>query len=143
MKQRSLFMDERDKLSNSLLTERNPSRLTSVDDDDDDDADGKALHIDESIKSSDSIPFVEEVVIENTEASLSRSSSQHSDDEDHDQSLENGAKIPDDYELPDLPPDLKMAVEQKDVKQFAPHTFLRKVLLNLIYNDVAKKHNLL
>jgi hypothetical protein len=57
LKQRTLFMDEREKLSQRLFSEKSQSSMSM-----DDDQEGQSLFIDESVKSSDSIPFVEEIV---------------------------------------------------------------------------------
>ncbi|CAF3502492.1 unnamed protein product [Rotaria sordida] len=112
---------------------------------DDGDNEGQLLFIDENIKTCDSIPFVEEVVIENAEASLSKSSSStHSEDEEHDDRLiENEIQLQEDYELPQFPTDLKLVVDQKNFTKLAAHTYFRRVLLNLVYDDIAHKHNLL
>ncbi|CAF1375267.1 unnamed protein product [Rotaria sordida] len=111
---------------------------------DDGDNEGQLLFIDENIKTCDSIPFVEEVVIENAEASLSKSSSTHSEDEEHDDRLiENEIQLQEDYELPQFPTDLKLVVDQKNFTKLAAHTYFRRVLLNLVYDDIAHKHNLL
>jgi hypothetical protein len=133
-------MDERDKLLNTPYAEQDQSGSTSTDDNQEE----KSLYIDENMKSSDSIPFVEEIIIENTETSLSDSSVHHSDDEQYDDHLlENKVKIPDEYELPEFPADLKAVVEQKNMAKLAGHTYLRRILLNLVYAEIANKHNLL
>jgi hypothetical protein len=135
-------MDKREKLSYKSFTEKIQSNSTPTDDDDDQEE--QPLLIDEHMKSSDSIPFVEEIVIENTEESLSNSSNNHSDDEaNDDQLIENEIKVPEDYELPPFPADLKFVVDQKDLTKLAAHSYLRKVLLNLVYDDIANKHNFL
>ncbi|CAF2077322.1 unnamed protein product, partial [Rotaria magnacalcarata] len=104
----------------------------------------QSLFIDENIKSADSIPFVPEVVIENTEVSSSNSSNNHSDDEENeDQLIEKEIKLQEDYELPPFPADLKFVVDQKDLTKLAAHSNLRRVLLNLVYDDFANKHHLL
>ncbi|CAF4425580.1 unnamed protein product, partial [Adineta steineri] len=68
-------MDEREKLLSKLCTEKDQSHSTSIDDND---SEEQLLHIDENMRSSDSVPFVEEIVIENTEVSLFDSNKNHS-----------------------------------------------------------------
>ncbi|CAF4186170.1 unnamed protein product [Rotaria sordida] len=141
LKQRTLFMDERDKLSNKSVSKKIRSNLTSTNDSS---SEENQLFIDEPAKSSDSIPFAEEVVIESTELQFSSSSDNHSDNQENDDQLTNSEiKIQEDYQLPEFPADLKFVVHQKDLSKLAHHTNLRRVLLNLIYDDVANKHNLL
>ena len=141
LKQRTIFMDEREKLSCIVSTKTVESNSTQANDDNNEE---QPLFIDENFKPSDSIPFVEEVVIENTEVSLTNSSSTHSEEEEHDdQLIENEIKLPEDYELPKFPSDLRLVVEQRDLTKLSPHTHLRRVLLNLVYDDIANKHNLL
>jgi hypothetical protein len=135
-------MNEREKLSCKSFSEKIQSN--SRPSDNDDDQEEESLFIDENMKSSDSIPFVEEIVIENTEVLLSNSSNNHSDDEENDdQLIENKVKLQEDYELPPLPNDLKFVVDQKDLTKLVAHSYLRKVLLNLVYDDIANKHHLL
>jgi hypothetical protein len=141
LKERTIFMDEREKLSYRSFTEKVQSNSTPTDDDHQEE---RSLSIDENMKSSDSIPFVKEIVIENPEVSLSNSSNNHSDDEENgDQSIENEIKLQEDYELSPLPADLKLVVDQKDLTKLAAHSYLRRVLLNLVYDDIANKHHLL
>jgi hypothetical protein len=133
-------MDERDKLLNTPYAEKNQSGSTLTDDNQEE----KSLYIDENMKSSDSIPYVDDIIIENTETSLSNSSNNHSDDEQcDDHLLEKKVNIQDDYELPEFPADLKLVVEQKDMTKLAGHTHLRGILLNLVYADIANEHKLL
>ena len=133
-------MDEREKLASKSFNEKIQSNSTSTDDGEEE----QPLIIDENIKHSDSIPFVEEIVIENTEVSLSNSSNNHSDDEENgDQLVDNEIKLPDDYQLPPFPADLKFVVDNKDLAKLAAHSYLRRVLLNLIFDDIANKHHLL
>jgi hypothetical protein len=134
-------MDEREKLSCNSFSEKIQSNSTPTDDDGQEE---QSLFIDENMRSSDSIPFVEEIVVENTEVSLSNSSNNHSDDEENDdQLIENEIKLQEDYELPPFPADLKFVVDQKDLTKLAAHSYLRRVLLNLVYDDIANKHHLL
>ncbi|CAF1021362.1 unnamed protein product [Adineta steineri] len=96
------------------------------------------------MRSSDSIPFVEEIVIENTKVSLFDSNKNHSDNEENDNQIEeNIIKLQNDYKLPTFPDDLQFVVDQNDLTKLARHSYFRKVLLNLIYNDIANKHQLL
>ena len=81
LKQRTIFMDEREKLSCTSSTEKIQSNSIQTDNDDQEE---QSLFIDENMKLSDSIPFIEEIVVENTEISLSNSSNNHSDDEEED-----------------------------------------------------------
>jgi len=141
LKQRTIFMNEREKLSCKSFSEKIKSNSTPSDDDDQEE---ESLFIDENMKSSDSIPFLEEIVIENTDVSLPNSSNNHPDDEENDdQLIEKKVKLQEDYELPPLPNDLKFFVDQKDLTKLVPHSYLRKVLLNLVYDDIANKHHLL
>ncbi|CAF4097291.1 unnamed protein product, partial [Adineta steineri] len=141
LKQRTIFMDEREKLLSKLCTEKDQSNSTSIDDND---SEEQLLLIDENMRSSDSVPFVEEIVIENTEVSLFDSNKNHSDNEENDNQIEeNIIKLQDDYKLPTFPDDLQFVVDQNDLTKLAPHSYFRKVLLNLIYNDIANKHQLL
>ncbi|CAF2903414.1 unnamed protein product [Rotaria sp. Silwood2] len=141
LKQTTLFLDEREKLSYKLCSEKIQSNPTPIDDDDQEE---QSLFVDENMKSSDSIPFVDEVVIENTEVSSSNSSNNHSDDEENDdQLIEKEIKLQEDYELPPFPTDLKFVIDQKDFTKLAAHSNLRRVLLNLVYDDIANKHHLL
>ncbi|CAF4440862.1 unnamed protein product, partial [Adineta steineri] len=122
-------------------TEKDQSNSTSIDDND---SEEQLLLIDENMRSSDSVPFVEEIVIENTEVSLFDSNKNHSDNEENDNQIEeNIIKLQDDYKLPTFPDDLQFVVDQNDLTKLAPHSYFRKVLLNLIYNDIANKHQLL
>ncbi|CAF3234312.1 unnamed protein product [Rotaria sp. Silwood2] len=141
LKQRAIFLDEREKLSYKLCSEKIQSNPTPIDDDDQEE---QSLFVDENMKSSDSIPFVDEVVIENIEVSSSNSSNNHSDDEENDdQLIEKEIKLQEDYELPPFPTDLKFVIDQKDFTKLAAHSNLRRVLLNLVYDDIANKHHLL
>ncbi|CAF2779622.1 unnamed protein product [Rotaria sp. Silwood2] len=141
LKQRTIFLDEREKLSYKLCSEKIQSNPTPIDDDDQEE---QSLFVDENMKSSDSIPFVDEVVIENTEVSSPNSSNNHSDDEENDdQLIEKEIKLQEDYELPPFPTDLKFVIDQKDFTKLAAHSNLRRVLLNLVYDDIANKHHLL
>ena len=74
-------MDEREKLSCIVSTKTVESNSTQANDDNNEE---QPLFIDENFKPSDSMRFVEEVVIENTEVSLTNSSSTHSEEEEHD-----------------------------------------------------------
>jgi hypothetical protein len=141
LKQRTIFIDERDKLSHKAFNEKIQSNSTLMDDDNQEE---QSLIIDENVKSSDSIPFVEEIIIGNTEVSLSDPSNNHLDDEENDDQLtDDETKLPEDYELPPLPADLKFVIDQKDLTKLAPHSNLRRVLLNMVYDDIANKHHLL
>jgi hypothetical protein len=141
LKERTVFMNEREKLSSKLLNEKNQSNSTLTNDHDQEE---QGLFIDENMKSPDSIPFAEEIVIENTEVSLSISSSNLSSNEENvDQLKENETKLDDDYQLPPLPDDLQFVVDQKDLTKLVAHSHLRRVLLNLVFDDVAHKHQLL
>ncbi len=135
-------MDEREKLSCTSSTEKIQSNSIQTDNDD---LEEQSLFIDENMKLSDSIPFIEEVVVENNEISLSNSSNNHSDDEEEedDQLSEIEVNLQEDYALPEFPADLKLVVEQKNLTKLAPHSYFRKMLLSLIYDDIANKHNLL
>ncbi|CAF1613054.1 unnamed protein product, partial [Rotaria sp. Silwood1] len=125
LKQRTLFLDEREKLSYKLCSEKIQSNPTPIDDNDDQEE--QSLFVDENMKSSDSIPFVDEVVIENTEVSSSNSSNNHSDDEENDdQLIEKEIKLQEDYELPPFPTDLKFVTDQKDFTKLAAHSNLRR-----------------
>jgi hypothetical protein len=140
LKQRTIFMDEREKLSSKSFTEKIQSDSTPTDDDD---QEQQSLIIDENMKSSDSIPFVEEIIIENMEVSLSNLNNNQSDDEENDDQLTaNEIKLQEDYELPTFPADLKFVVDQKDLTKLAAHSYLRRVLLNLVYDDIANKRHL-
>ncbi|CAF3311671.1 unnamed protein product [Rotaria socialis] len=71
-------------------------------------------------------------------------SNNHSDDEENDEQLiEKEIKLQEDYELPPFPADLKFFINQKDFTKLAAHSYLRRVLLNLVYDDIANKHHLL
>lgn len=155
LKQRTLFMSEREKLSCKSFNEKIQSNSTPSDDDDQND---ESLLMDENIKSADSIPFIQEVIIGNADAipfnqevvvgnadvSLSSSSINHSDDDANDDQLMKGTvKLQQDYELPPLPNDLKLVVDQKDLTKLVAHGYLRKTLLNLVYDDIANKRGLL
>ena len=141
LKQRTLFMSEREKLSCKSFSEKIQANSAPSDNDDQEE---ESLLIDENIKSADSIPFDEEIVIGNTDVSLSNSSINHSDDEaNDDQLIENKVSLQQDYELPPLPNDLKFVVDQKDLTKLVAHGYFRRVLLSLVYDDIAKKRRLL
>ena len=142
LKQRTIFIDEREKLSSKPSSEKIQSNSISIDDDG---QEKQSLFIDENMTPSDSIPFAEEIVIGNMEVSLSNSSNNHydADKENDDQVIEDEIKLQEDYELPPFPADLKVVVDQKDLTKLAAHSYFRRVLLNLVYGDIANKHHLL
>ncbi|CAF2055407.1 unnamed protein product [Rotaria magnacalcarata] len=143
LKQRTLFMNERDKLSNNSASESRPSSSTPRCNNN---SEENSLQIGETLTLSDSIPYGTEIVIESTEQSLctSNSSNNQSENEENDnQLIRHEIKIREDYQLPDFPPDLKLVVNQNDIHKLGCHTHLRRVLLNLIYDDLANKHSLL
>ncbi|CAF3262688.1 unnamed protein product [Rotaria sp. Silwood2] len=98
LKQRTIFADERDKLSNNLFSQNNQSS-SKPEGDDQDNQNDQPVYIDESLKSSDSIPLTSEIIIENTDLLSSSFHNNHSDDEQNDtQVLEKGTNIQEDYE---------------------------------------------
>ncbi len=62
---------------------------------DEDNQEEQPLYIDENVKSSDSIPFTEEIVIEYTEISLSNFSNNPSDVEENDNQFMSISEIDD------------------------------------------------
>ncbi|CAF3796765.1 unnamed protein product [Rotaria sp. Silwood1] len=107
-------MDEREKLSSKPFNKKIQSNSSLTDDDDGQEE--HSLLIDEYMKSSDCIPFVAEIVIENTEVPSSNSSNNHSDNEED---------------------------ADQDLTKLVAHGHLRRVLLNLVFDDIANKHHLL
>ncbi|CAF4516846.1 unnamed protein product, partial [Rotaria magnacalcarata] len=53
------------------------------------------------------------------------------------------AKLPSDYQGPDLPIRIQHYIDDNNIAKFNPHTALRGELLSLVFDDVTKSHKLL
>ncbi|CAF4055395.1 unnamed protein product [Rotaria magnacalcarata] len=74
-----------------------------------------------------------------TEANLSSSINFPDDNDD----IYATAKLPSDYQGPDLPIRMQHYIDDNNIAKFNPHTALRGELLSLVFDDVTKSHKLL
>ncbi|CAF1498990.1 unnamed protein product, partial [Didymodactylos carnosus] len=62
---------------------------------------------------------------------------------DDNDDIDNKAKLPADYEVPDLTMRMQQYVDDTNISKFNPHTAMRSELLSLLFDDVTKSHQLL
>lgn len=74
-----------------------------------------------------------------TDPDLSSSICRLDDDDD----IYTKAKLPSDYEGPDLTMKMQRYIEDNNISKFNPHTANRAELLSLLFDNVTRSHNLL
>lgn len=93
--------------------------------------------LDSSVLSKNKEPNIE--INLTTDSNLS-SSIDHSD---NNEDIYSKARLPVDYEGPDLTMRMQQYVDENNIPKFNPHTAMRDELLSLLFDQVTKSHHLL